>query len=236
MGFPVHHTVINMNTFSGQIMKFYRSLDPQFPLPDQVELLNPFTDKMTQQLADQFYQKYFNDTQPRQFLFGINPGRLGGGVTGIPFTDPVRLMQNCGIEHQLPLKQELSSDFIYRMIDKAGGPQKFYSRCFLTAVCPLGFTFNGKNLNYYDSAELFAAARPFIISTIKKQVKAGCYTETAWCLGEGTNLKYLTLINDELKIFKNIIALPHPRWIMQYQRKSLDRYIELYLEKLNVAV
>jgi len=236
VGFPLLHTVINMNTFASQIMRFYTSLKPEFPLPDGVQLLNPFTERMTQQLANQFYERYFNDNKPRKFVFGINPGRLGGGVTGIPFTDPVRLHQNCGIDHHLPMKQELSSDFIYRMIENAGGPQLFYSECFLTAVCPLGFTHNGKNLNYYDTVELFTAARPFIMSTIKKQVKAGCFTKTAWCLGEGTNYKYFNLLNDELKIFKEIIALPHPRWIMQYQRKSLDHYIELYKDKLNVAV
>ena len=49
----------------------------------------------------------------RHLLLGINPGRFGGGVTGIPFTDPIRLQNVCGIENNFEKKQELSSVFIY---------------------------------------------------------------------------------------------------------------------------
>ncbi len=35
----------------------------------------------------------------RYLILGINPGRFGGGITGIPFTDPIRLQNICGIEN-----------------------------------------------------------------------------------------------------------------------------------------
>jgi hypothetical protein len=222
-----------MNTFADKILQFYCNLDPGFRLPQGVEVMNPFRNDDALQLSATFYHRFYDDTQPRNFIFGINPGRLGGGVTGIPFTDPVRLKEICGINHHLPLKQELSSDFIYQFIDKAGGPEAFYSRFFLTAVCPLGFTLHGKNLNYYDSKELYLNAKPFIVHTLKQQAETGCIRETAWCLGEGTNLKYFEMLNKELQLFRRIIPLPHPRWIMQYRRKKLDDYIKLYLDKLH---
>jgi hypothetical protein len=222
-----------MKTFADKILKFYRNLQPDFKLPDGVEIMNPYQDDYAYGLTSAFYGKFFNDANDRTYIFGINPGRFGGGVTGIPFTDPVRLKTNCGIEHQLPLKPELSSGFVYNFIDAFGGPEAFYNRFLLTAICPLGFTLDGKNLNYYDSKELYQLAKPFVISTLKEQLLAGCRQQTAFCLGEGINFRYFEALNSELKLFDKIVSLPHPRWIMQYRRKKMDEYIKQYVEVLN---
>lgn len=221
-----------MKTFADSIMRFYRNLRPDFPLPADVKMMNPYVDKYTLKVTTAFYNKYYNDTAARIYLFGINPGRLGGGITGISFTDPIRLQQYCGIEHTFPLKQELSSDFIYRMILSYGGTDLFFSRFFLTAICPLGFTYQGKNLNYYDTPALTSLSEPFIRATLLKQIKAGCKKDIAFCIGEGVNLKYFTRLNDELKLFKQIISLPHPRWVMQYKRPELEKYIHIYIDAL----
>jgi hypothetical protein len=130
------------------------------------------------------------------------------------------------------MKPELSSGFIYKMISQCGGVHAFFSRFFLTAVSPLGFTLNGKNLNYYDDKALYSSARSFIMESLVKQVGAGAEKKRAFCLGEGVNFRYLTRLNDELKLFRQIIPLPHPRWVMQYRRKKMDEYIELYQQKL----
>jgi len=71
------------------INKFNRSLKLYINLPKGVEVLNPFKNKTTVELAEIFYNKYYADTNPRKLLLGINPGSLGGGVTGVPFTDPL---------------------------------------------------------------------------------------------------------------------------------------------------
>jgi hypothetical protein len=42
-------------------------------------------------ICSSFYQKYYADNKKRSLIIGINPGRFGAGVTGIPFTDPIRL-------------------------------------------------------------------------------------------------------------------------------------------------
>ena len=34
-------------------------------------------------VVESFLQKYYDDTRPRQLMFGINPGRHGAGITGV---------------------------------------------------------------------------------------------------------------------------------------------------------
>lgn len=215
--------------FAKNVFDFYRSLHPDLRLPKGFSIMNPFTEPETLELVRLFYQKYFNDTDKRYFIFGINPGRLGGGMTGIPFTDPVHLKSNCGIDNQLQPKKELSSEFIYKMITAFGGPEKFYRKFFLTAVCPLGFMQDEKNANYYDSGMLLKSTWDFIRTTMLEQVNIGSFKETCFCLGQGKNLQYLEQLNNESGLFKKIVPLPHPRWIMQYRRKSVAQYIDEYI-------
>lgn len=214
------------------ILKFFRQLKPDFPLSEGIAVLNPYSDINVLSIAEKFYKQYYNDCNPRRLMFGINPGRFGGGVTGIPFTDPVRLEKYCGISSGLPLKPELSSEFVYNVIDAWGGPDKFYSEIFITALSPLGFTKNGLNLNYYDEKQLMAASRAFIVEAVKKQSEIFGNPATCYCIGEGENYKYFRKLNEEYNFFEKIIPLPHPRWVMQYRRKKQEEYIQLYLEKL----
>ncbi len=159
---------------------------------------------------------------------GINPGRLGGGLTGIPFTDPLRLAEDCGIGNQLEKRAELSSDFIYRMIRKLGGPEKFFGRNLLSAVCPLGFTRAGKNINYYDDPKLLDATKPFILDTLHKQFSLGIDLDTVILLGEGQNAKHFLEWNRQYGFCQRVVCLPHPRFIMQYKRKALPEYLDRY--------
>ena len=39
-------------------------------------------------------------------------------------------------------------------------------------------------------------------------------------------------INNEMKFFEKVVALPHPRFIMQYKLKKKEEYIERYLCEL----
>ena len=216
------------------IIEFLTGLQPKFPLPAGVEIMNPYTDEPGRVLASTFYKKFYNDDCKRIFIFGINPGRWGGGITGVPFTDPIKLEQQCGIPNTLSRKPELSADFIYQMIETYGGPGLFYKHYFITAVCPLGFTMQNKNLNYYDDKVLMSNASGFISDCIEKQIQALGTFDTCVCLGEGTNYKFLTQLNERHKYFKAIIPLAHPRFIMQYKRKSLGKYIEDYVSKLKM--
>lgn len=220
-------------SLSDKILQFYRSLEIPGNLPAAVQVMNPYSDGEAMELCRRFYQKYYSDKRPRTGIFGINPGRFGGGVTGIPFTDPIRLEKDCGIDNDLDKKPELSATFIYEMIHAYGGPANFYEDFFIGAVSPLGFTFEGKNLNYYDDRKLQELLQPFIIRNLQKQIEIGLSTSVCICLGEGKNFKYFSKLNDKHHFFEEIIPLAHPRFIMQYRRKRLPEFIERYLGVLS---
>ena len=197
--------------------------------------MNPYKDAYTLSICKQFYSKYYSDTEPRILILGINPGRFGSGTTGISFTDPVILQEVCGIDNTFPKKGELSADFIYRMIEAYGGPEKFYQIFFISAVSPLGFTLSGKNINYYDDKKLEKAALPFIIESINGLFKLNIIRSRCFCIGEGKNFDFLVRLNEEHQWFKSIIPLPHPRFIMQYKRKQIRTYIQQYFEAFHAV-
>jgi len=220
-------------TFAENIIAFNKQLTINQPLPQGVEVMNPYQDKTTFTLSSTFYKKYYRDHNRRVLIMGINPGRFGGGITGVPFTDPIKLAYNCNIPNDLQKKAELSADFIYQMIEAYGGLEAFYRDFYISAVSPLGFTKDGKNMNYYDSKELTSCLHDFILDCIQKQLTFGIHRHVCYCLGEGENYKFLKKLNNTHRFFDEIVPLPHPRFIMQYRRKKIEAYIDLYLQKFN---
>jgi hypothetical protein len=220
-------------TFAEKVINFHFNLKANFKFPAKVEVLNPFAIDETREVFKAFYMKFYSDEKPRIYLFGINPGRFGAGLTGISFTDPIRLENECGIANHFKKLPELSSVFIYEVIHAYGGVKKFCNDIYINAVCPIGFIRNGINMNYYDDKELYKRTKPFIIDSLKTQAAFGMRRSTLICVGEGSNFKYLQEINKEQLIFERIEPLPHPRWIMQYRRKMMGDYIKRYLEVLN---
>jgi hypothetical protein len=219
-------------SFAEKVLAFYKQLKIDSTLPEGVEVLNPYQDKIAFELCTQFYKKYYNDNDHRHIIIGINPGRYGGGITGIPFTDPVKLENVCGIPNSLQKKTELSADFIHLMIHAYGGLEKFYSTFYFNSVSPLGFTQYGKNLNYYDTPALIKSLEKFITRSLRDQIDLGINRNVAYCLGEGENFRFLSKLNEKEKLFDTIIPLAHPRFIMQYRRKKLQEYVDDYLEKV----
>jgi hypothetical protein len=222
-------------SFAAKILGFYQRLDLGTTLPEGIEAMNPYRDETAFSLCHQFYTKFYDDAQPRSLILGINPGRFGGGITGIPFTDPIKLKEYCEIDNDLKKKAELSADFIYAMINGFGGPSAFYKRFYISALSPLGFVKDGKNLNYYDSKALIKAVEPFMIDSIKTQLEFGIRREVCFCLGEGENYRYLQKLNNEHQFFEHIEPLSHPRFIMQYKRKHIPHYIKEYVTKLKAV-
>ena len=195
--------------------------------------MNPYVDAYIQRYVRAFLDRYFPDNRERTLILGINPGRFGAGITGVTFADPVALADECGIRNDLPRKRELSSIFIYSVINHLGGPEDFFRRFFLSAVCPLGFTRRGINLNYYDDRKLERAVTPLIASSIEAQIALGCGRDRVIVLGRGQNAKFLRRLNDEHRWFASVQALDHPRFILQYRRRQVDSYIRKYEEVLS---
>ena len=224
-----------MKSLSDNLISFYKNLSPPERLPAAIDILFPQQNKEVLDLVSSFLKKYYSTQYKRRMILGINPGRFGAGITGINFTAPKQLKENCKIDHPFKHSSELSAEFIYEVIEAYGGCQKFYNDWFIGAVCPLGFIKDGKNINYYDDKKLQKAVTPFIIETINKQLSFGLKTDYCICIGGEKNFKFLSALNTDQQWFKEIIPLPHPRFILQYRRKQKDDYINQYLSALRIA-
>ncbi len=221
-------------TIADKLIEYYSTIEKPKKLIRGVELLYPFDQAEVIEAISSFYKQYLSDNNKRTLLIGINPGRLGGGITGIPFTDPIRLIEVCGIENEFDRKPELSSTFVYDMINNLGGPDEFYSKFLITSVCPLGFMKDGKNLNYYDDKKLEKVLEKYMLNNLRWHIELVQNDEICFSLGQGKNIAYLNYLNDKYKLFGKIEALPHPRWILQYRRKRLQEFLDLYKEKLTL--
>lgn len=225
-------------TLAKRIIEFNRQLHYTGSLPKGFNVMNPYMDNPeTMQVMTAFYQKYYNDTNQRKFIIGINPSRHGAGVTGVPFTDTKRLESVCGIRMQSAYTHEVSSVFLYEMISAWGGVQDFYKKFYINSPFPLAITRgtqNGKwlNANYYDDAALFEAVKPFMTASMKEHISMGLDTSEVFILGK-KNALFINKLNKEEKLFERATVLEHPRYIQQYRSKDKQWYIDKYLLALN---
>lgn len=218
---------------SETLIQFYNNLQLS-QLPPQVEAMFPWQQPEVKAIMETFYQKYFSDNNERTLLLGINPGRLGGGVTAIPFTDPINMERYCGIPNDFQKKHELSSEFIYAVIEAFGGATAFYQHYLFSSTSPIGFTKNGVNLNYYDDKALQTYIEPYVVGWFEEQLSWNISRKRAIVLGQGKNFDYLTKLNQKHHFFDVLETVPHPRWVMQYRRRFLQDFVAEYLQKLAV--
>ncbi len=223
-------------TKADRILAFYNALEfDRYYLDEDLDVLNPFEEASSEQeqALCRFYRKFYSDNKPRKLILGINPGRLGAGATGIPFTDTKRLIE-CGIPFESFSTHEPSSVFVYEAIDAFGGPKKFYDQFFIGSVCPLGFVIrkneNWVNFNYYDRASFSNALAPYLLEQIQKQIELAGKNERIIVFGTGKNLKFLEKLNKEYHFTPELVPLEHPRYVMQYKYKQREQYITKYLE------
>lgn len=220
-------------TFADQIIDYHLNLKPNLSIPKGVQWLYPYDDASVQKTMHSFFNKYFSDYGPRFALFGINPGRFGAGITGTPFTDPIRLEEVCGIANDFKKRQELSSVFVYDFIAALGGAEVFYRSFYITSICPLGFVKDGKNYNYYDNKDLTTAVMSMIEDNLEKHLSFGVSDQVAFSMGMGKNFKFLCDLNKSRNYFSEVVALPHPRWVMQYRLKRKQEFVQQYVDALS---
>lgn len=223
-----------MKFLAEKIISFNQNLKYTGSLPDGFTVLNPYVgNPETLTVMKAFYEKYYNDSNPRKFLIGINPSRNGAGVTGVPFTDTKRLESVCGITMKSAHTHEISSVFMYDMIVAYGGAEAFYADFYINSPFPLALvkqTKNGSflNANYYDDKALFEDVKPFMISSLKQHISLGLDTSEVFILGK-KNADFISKINKEELLFGKLTVLEHPRFIQQYKSKEKELYIEKYL-------
>lgn len=225
-------------SFAKKVLQFNEKLSfESLDLPAGFKIINPFIGDQKEQvkkITTAFYEKYYDDTQPRRLILGSSPARRGSSVTGVPFEDAKHLQKETGIFIDKFYINQSSSEFIYDVIKKYGNCDKFYSEFYMNFVCPLGIiriNQKGKevNCNYYENKKLQKALYPFIINSIRSQLDFGIDTSVCYCIGSGENFNFLSKINQEHNFFGNIIPLEHPRFIMQYNSKRKDEFIEKYI-------
>ncbi|MDR2037292.1 MAG: SMUG2 DNA glycosylase family protein [Bacteroidales bacterium] len=224
--------------FSNKIIEFNRNLEYTGELPTGFRVMNPYWDNPeTIEVMEQFYRKYYNDPKQRRFIIGINPSRHGAGVTGIPFTDTKRLESVCGIKMKSAYTHEISSVFMYEMINEYGSAEHFYQDFYINSPFPLAIirqTKDGKwlNANYYDDPLLFKMTEDFMISSLRKHTSFGLDTSEVFVLGI-KNAAFIEKLNKKAKLFNQLTVLEHPRYIQQYKSKEKQLYINKYILTLN---
>lgn len=218
-----------------KLAQHFEELAASLPsVPEGVLWLNPLQENPeTKKVFDAFLKKFYADTRPRLLILGINPGRFGAGLTNVAFTDPANLLHKCGIDSSFEKREELSAQFVYMVVEELGGVHPFYSKYFVNSVVPFGFVKEGKNYNYYDDKTLLQAVKPFAIQHIRRLLELGMDRSKCICLGEGKNYKFLNALNEEFRFFDAIVPLSHPRYIMQYRRKKLNEYLEVFRQVLS---
>lgn len=229
------------NKFCDNVLEFNEYLaNVNISLFDNYKLVNPFkgnNSNEVKKMTNAFYKKYYNDFNKRYLILGSSPARRGTSVTGIPFEDASHLFNVTGIKADSFYINKSNSDFLYEVMDAYGGCEKFYKDFYMSFVCPLGISnINAKgneiNFNYYENKKLKESLYDFIVDTLKRQIEFGIDTSVCFCIGSGENYKFLMEINDEYKLFKRIIPLEHPRFIMQYNKKDKNMYLNKYVNIL----
>jgi hypothetical protein len=225
-------------TFADKVIHFNRQLKYSGDLPEGFQVMNPYLDNPeTMKVMQQFYHKFYDDSKERKFIVGINPSRHGAGVTGVPFTDTKRLESACGIRMESAHTHEISSVFMYDMIEQYGGAEKFYHHFYINSPFPLAIiraSKDGKwlNANYYDDPLLFEMVKDFMIDSLKKHISLGLDTTEVFILGK-KNESFIQKLNKEANLFDRLTILEHPRFIQQYKSKEKQFYIDKYLSILN---
>lgn len=225
-----------MKTLAEQIIQFNRNLMFNQPLPNGFDVLNPFLDNPeTMEIMSQFYHRFYDDNRPRKVVLGINPGRLGSGTTGVPFTDTKRLEEFCGIRMKSAKTHEVSSMFVYQLIEAYGGVEKFYGDVYINSPFPLAIVRekngNWVNANYYDDKQLFKAVKAEMIKTIQIHQSWGMNLDEIIVMGK-KNADFIQKINAEYPFFTKMTVVEHPRYIQQYKSKNVAYYIDKYLQAL----
>lgn len=223
-------------TFAGFVEQFLTSITIPGNLPNGIEVLQPYHDPEVRRVLNEMCSRHYASASTRIGVWGINPGRFGAGITGLAFTDPWAVQHDLGIPTSLSGRREMSAEFISMVIAAYGGADVFYNDVYMSALSPLGFIRNGININFYDDPALQKMMTPHIIRWMTEVFAHGVQRNVTILLGSGKLRTYMERSVREAVGVSEVIYLDHPRYIMQYRRRDIDRYVELYVETIRSGV
>lgn len=174
-----------------------------------------------------YYEKYVSKNKPKIVLCGINPGRFGAGLTGIPFIDFKSLSKMLNDINRTETEQ--SAQFFFRVIEKIG-KERFYQNCYVTNISKFGFAEQGKsrNVNYYD---LPKNTQRWLLDRFCEEMN---FINPNIIIPLSQNVEHsLNLLKDEGKLSFNIgERINHPSWVMTYRKNDEDIWIKKYCDEI----
>ena len=171
--------------------------------------MNPFLDNRDYEGDSEFYQSIIVITG-RRFIIGINPSHNRQGYRCTIYRYK-RLESSCGIRMESARTHEVSSVFVYDMIETYGGTESFYNDFYINSPFPLAIIRESKdgnwlNANYYDDPKLFKMVKGFMIESLKKHIDLGLDTSEVFILGK-KNADFIAKLNAEEKMFDKLPLL-----------------------------
>jgi len=218
------------NSVGSRLAAWLFQLGIRAPLPADIEVLTPYSTPEVQRVVEEFCQRYVTGRHKRLPIYGINPGRLGAGITGLAFTDPWAVEHQLNIPTELSGKREPSATFVSAVIDAYGGPDRFYNDVLLTALSPLGFIRNGININFYDIVELEREIVPFMLEHYDTVSELCGVRDYCLLLGSGKLRSSFQRFVLPARPCSHVVTLDHPRYIMQYKRSQMETYVQSYVD------
>lgn len=187
---------------------------------DEVCVLSDFV--KNREGINAFWHKFYGDTIPRVMICGINPGRYGAGMTGIPFIDFMSLSQLVpGVDR---MDSEKSASFFYQ-VARGFGVESFFRTFYVSNFSSVGYLRDGKNLNYYDLPHpaLKIVERNFI-----KEIEIVQPTHII-SLSKEVHQSVRSLLPASVDCS---LRLPHPSWVVTYRAGEINQWGSRYREVL----
>lgn len=177
----------------------------------------------------EFHKRYVQPNSPKIVICGINPGRNGAGLTGIPFIDfksLSKMLPNIAKE-----ESEQSAKFFYSVIQEFG-IENFYQKFHVTNISWYGFSQidKQKNVNYDNISTEIA------IFLIEKFVEEMEFINPDFIIPLSKNVFYeLKSLKERNKIKAEIgTRLCHPSWISTYRSNDINLWTNKYVETLKI--
>lgn len=213
---------INTNIMAKEILTFYRELleIKSFEgMPSNWELINPYL-----AYYDRFefiIKKYYSDSNNRDLIIALNPGRFGCNKTGLALTDENILSNKLEYPYSIPNPAtEKTATRIYSIIeDLYSTYNAFFAKFFMTNIFPFGIVNNSTNVNFKQLISI-GSINEFSRNFIRRSISI-FHPEKVICIGRGSE----EFMKEHFPRF-NVIYLRHPA--RTFQEKDKERYREYF--------